>query len=93
MADTVNASIVTPFQTFEDPRVERTKQHQLLDSLGIAVCTLLSGGAGCQDMELLGKSKQAWLHTLLALPHGMPSHDTFGRVFARLHPQRFQQCF
>ena len=44
-------------------------------------------------MELFGKSKQAWLQTLLALPHGIPSHDTFGRVFARLHPQRFQACF
>src|SRR6516162_7082149 len=44
-------------------------------------------------MELFGKSKQAWLQTLLALPHGIPSHDTVGRVFARLHPQRFQACF
>ena len=44
-------------------------------------------------MDLFGKSKQAWLQTLLALPHGIPSHDTFGRVFARLHPQRFQACF
>jgi hypothetical protein len=44
-------------------------------------------------MELFGKSKQAWLQTFLALPHGIPSHDTFGRVFARLNPQRFQECF
>jgi predicted transposase YbfD/YdcC len=44
-------------------------------------------------MELFGKSKQAWLHTFLALPHGIPSHDTFGRVFARLNPQRFRECF
>src|SRR5919204_6371730 len=44
-------------------------------------------------MELFGKSKRAWLQTFLALPHGIPSHDTFGRVFARLHPQRFQECF
>jgi predicted transposase YbfD/YdcC len=44
-------------------------------------------------MELFGKSKRAWLHTFLALPHGIPSHDTFGRVFARLNPQRFQECF
>ena len=44
-------------------------------------------------MELVGKSQQAWLQTLLALPHGIPSHDTVGRVFARLHPQRFQACF
>jgi DDE_Tnp_1-associated len=93
MADMVNASIVEHFQTLEDPRIERTKKHPLLDILVIAVCTLLTGGEGFQDMELFGKSKQAWLQTFLALPHGIPSHDTFGRVFARLNPKRFQECF
>src|SRR5499427_3165002 len=93
MADMVNASIVEHFQTLQDPRMERTKKHPLLDILVIAVCTLLTGGEGFQDMELFGKSKRAWLQTFLALPHGIPSHDTFGRVFARLNPQRFQACF
>ena len=93
MADTVNASIVEHFQTLEDPRIERTKKHLLLDILIIAVCTLLTGGEGFQDMELFGKSKRQWLQTFLALPHGIPSHDTFGRVFARLNPTRFQECF
>ena len=93
MADTVNASIVEHFRTLEDPRIERTKKHNLLDILVIALCTLLSGGEGFQDMELFSKSTRAWLQTFLALPHGIPAHDTFGRVFARLHPQRFQECF
>jgi predicted transposase YbfD/YdcC len=93
MADTVNASIVEHFQTLEDPRIERTKKHLLLDILIIAVCTLLTGGEGFQDMELFGKSKRQWLQTFLALPHGIPSHDTFGRIFARLNPTRFQECF
>ena len=93
MADPVQASIVEHFQTLEDPRMERTKKHLLLDILVIALCTLLTGGEGFQDMELFGKSKHAWLHTFLALPHGIPSHDTFGRVFARLNPQRLQACF
>ena len=93
MADPGNASIVEHFQALEDPRIERTKKHQLLDILVIAVCSLLTGGEGFQDMELFGKSKHAWLQTFLALPHGIPSHDTFGRVFARLNPQRFQECF
>jgi hypothetical protein len=93
MAVTVNASIVEHFQTLEDPRIARTKKHNLLDILVIALCTLLTGGEGFQDMELFGKSKRAWLQTFLALPHGIPSHDTFGRVFARLQPERFQQCF
>jgi predicted transposase YbfD/YdcC len=93
MASPINASIVEHFQTLEDPRIERTKKHPLLDILVIALCTLLTGGEGFQDMELFGKSKQAWLQTFLTLPHGIPSHDTFGRVFARLNPQRFQECF
>ena len=66
MAATVNASIVEHFQTLEDPRMARTKKHNLLDILVIAVCTLLTGGEGFQDMELFGKSKQAWLQTALS---------------------------
>jgi predicted transposase YbfD/YdcC len=93
MADPVNASIVEHFQTLEDPRIERTKKHNLLAILVIAVCTFLIGGEGFQDMALFGQSKHTWLQTFLALPHGMPSHDTFGRVFARLNPQRFQAGF
>src|ERR687884_1779185 len=93
MSVPVNASIVEHFQTLEDPRIERTKKHPLLDILVIALCTLLTGGEGFQDMELCSKSKQVWLQTFLALPHGIPSHDTFGRVFARLNPQRFRECF
>ena len=67
MADPVNASIVEHFQTLEDPRIERTKKHNLLDILVIALCTLLTGGEGFQDMALFGQSKQAWLQTFLAL--------------------------
>ena len=93
MADPVNASIVTHFQSLEDPRIARTKKHPLLDMLVIALCTLLTGGEGFQDMELFGRSKRPWLQTFLHLPHGIPSHDTFGRVFARLNPRRFQECF
>jgi predicted transposase YbfD/YdcC len=93
MADPVNASIVEHFHALEDPRLERTKKHNLPDILVIAVCTLLTGGAGFRDMELFGQSKRSWLQTFLALPHGIPSHDTFGRVFARLNPQRFRECF
>jgi predicted transposase YbfD/YdcC len=93
MADPVNASIVEHFRALEDPRLERTKKHNLLDILVIAVCTLLTGGEGFRDMELFGQSQRSWLQTFLALPHGIPSHDTFGRVFARLNPQRFRECF
>jgi len=63
MADPVNASIVTHFQTLADPRIERTKKHQLLDILVIALCTLLTGGEGFQDMELrhCGSGVVDWL--------------------------------
>jgi predicted transposase YbfD/YdcC len=93
MAEPVHASIVEHFRTLEDPRIARTRKHHLLDILVIALCTLLTGGEGFHDMALFGKTKRAWLQTFLPLPHGIPSHDTFGRVFARLHPQRFQACF
>ena len=93
MSAAINASIVDHFHDLEDPRIERAKKHNLLDILVFAVCTLLTGGEGFQDMELFGKSKRHWLQTFLALPHGIPSHDTFGRVFARLNPQCFQACF
>jgi predicted transposase YbfD/YdcC len=93
MPTPMNASIVAHFEDLEDPRIERAKKHNLLDILVIALCTLLTGGEGFQDMELFGKSKLSWLQTFLALPNGIPSHDTFGRVFARLNPERFQRCF
>ena len=89
----INTSIVEHFRDLEDPRLDRAKKHYLLDILVTALCTLLTGGEGFQDMELFGKSKLSWLQTFLALPHGIPSHDTFGRVCARLNPQRFQECF
>ncbi len=53
----------------------------------------MGGGDGFQDMELFGKNKQAWLQQFLDLPNGIPSHDTFRRVFARLNPKRFHHCF
>lgn len=93
MPASLNASIVDHFQALEDPCIDQANKHRLLDILVLAVCTLLTGGEGFQEMELFGKRQLHWLQTFLALPNGMPSHDTFGRVFARLNPQRFQVCF
>ena len=61
MSAAINASIVDHFHDLEDPRIERAKKHNLLDILVFAVCTLLTGGEGFQDMELFGKSKRHWL--------------------------------
>src|SRR5437660_3822039 len=83
----------TYFGGIEDPRVERTKQHKLLDIIIIAICGVICGAEGWVNIEEFGKEKEAWLKTLLELPNGIPSHDTFGRVFARLDPVKFEACF
>jgi predicted transposase YbfD/YdcC len=81
------------FEAIEDPRVERTKHHQLIDIIIIAILGVLCGADGWVDIESFGKTKEMWLKTFLDLPNGIPSHDTFGRVFARINPQQFESCF
>ncbi|MGD9895045.1 MAG: ISAs1 family transposase [Dehalococcoidia bacterium] len=81
------------FASLPDPRIERSKRHSLLDILTIALCAVLCGADSWVDVELFGRAKEGWLRTFLALPNGIPSHDTFGRVFARLDPQQFERCF
>ena len=81
------------FATLADPRVERTKRHQLLVIITIALCAVICGADTWVDVEEFGHAKRTWLETFLVLPNGIPSHDTFGRVFARLNPEQFQACF
>ncbi len=81
------------FATLEDPRVDRTKHHQLLAIITIALCAVICGADTWVDVEEFGKAKRVWFETFLNLPNGIPSHDTFGRVFARLDPEQFQACF
>lgn len=87
------ASIDKHFANLEDPRVDRTKLHQLIDILVIAICAVICGADNWEEVQLFGEAKQAWFKTYLELPNGIPSHDTFWRVFARLDPQQFQQSF
>lgn len=86
-------SLENAFATVEDPRVERTKRHKLLDIIILAICGVICGAEGWVEIEEFGKAKKEWLKSLLELPNGIPSHDTFGRVFARLDPKRFEACF
>ena len=78
------------FRQVRDPRVERTKHHLLIDILIIAICAAICGADDRVSVALFGRAKQGWFKTFLALPNGIPSHDTFGRVFARLDPVEFQ---
>jgi hypothetical protein len=83
----------TLFRQVEDPRVERTKRHQLRDIIIIAICGVICGAQGWVEIEACGKAKEVWLTDLLKLPHGIPSHDTFGRVFALMDPKQFEASF
>src|SRR6267142_4624170 len=80
------------FANLTDPRLERTQRHGLLDIIILAVCATLGNADGWADIERFGKAKLDFFRTFLDLPHGIPSHDTFGRVFARLDPARLMAC-
>jgi predicted transposase YbfD/YdcC len=86
-------SLIEHFKDLSDPRVDRTKDHDLIDILIIAICCLLCEGDTFNDMEDFGHAKQAWFKTFLKLRNGIPSHDTFNRVFSALDPQAFLECF
>jgi DDE_Tnp_1-associated len=77
----------------QDHRSKRTLLHQLSDILTIAVLSVIAGGNGWEDMELYGLSKYDWLSTFLELPNGIPSPDTFRRVFEKIRPDEFARCF
>ena len=78
------------FSILRDPRIERTKRHQLLDIVTIALCALLCSADSFVEIEEFGLAKRQWFVTFLPLPNGIPSHDTFGRVFAALDPVESQ---
>src|SRR3989304_2993538 len=81
------------FGEVEDPRVERTKLHRLSDILVITLCAVICGADTWIEIQLFGQAKLDGLGPFLELPHGIPSHDTFGRVFARLNPEPLERCF
>ncbi len=81
------------FAQVEDPRMERTKRHRLQDIIILAICGVLCGAEGWVEIEEFGNAKAAFFTELLGLPNGIPSHDTFGRVFALLDPKQFEASF
>jgi predicted transposase YbfD/YdcC len=93
MSSMLSVSLIEHFSTLPDPRIERTKRHKLLDIIGIAICGVICGAEGWTDIEDYGHAKESWLRQFFELPNGIPSHDTIGRVLARLSPSAFQQRF
>jgi len=81
------------FGNIEDPRMDRTKHHSLTDIMAIAICATICGADGWVQVVEFGQCKDDWFKTFLDLPNGIPSHDTFGRVFSLLKPEDFEACF
>ncbi len=85
--------LLTCFDAIEEPRLAGKVEHRLIDILAITVCVVPAHAESFEDIELYGKHKEKWLLGFLALPNGIPSHDTFRRVFMLIDAQQFEACF
>ena len=87
------STVLKHFSSLEDPRIERKKLHSLEDIIFLTLCGVLSGCNDWDEIAEYGKEKEEWLKKYIELANGVPSHDTINRVFARLNPQKLQECF
>ncbi len=85
-------SISDFFSDLTEPR-ESNKRHKLIDVITIALCAVICGADTWEEIEEFGHAKAEWFGTFLELPHGIPAHDTFARIFASMDPKEFQQAF
>ena len=86
-------SMATHFESLPDPRINGKTEHKLLDIIVIAICGVICHADSWVSMAEFGRAKESWFREFLELPNGIPSHDTFNRVFSRLSPKGFQACF
>jgi predicted transposase YbfD/YdcC len=86
-------AVVRHFGGLNDPRRERGRLHNLCDMIAIALCAVICGAESWEDVAEYGRQKESWLKTFLRLPNGIPSHDTFNRLFRQLKATAFQACF
>ena len=95
MTSATQISLVEHFAEVKDPRARRRVQHYLIEIIIITICAVISGADDWVGVEKFGLAKEKWLKEKLKLklPHGIPSHDTFGNVFALLDPEQFQSSF
>ena len=88
-----SGSLLTHFESLDDPRTAYLVEHPLLDIVALTICAVICGAETWEEIEAYGHSKMTWLKTFLSLPNGIPSHDTIARVFALLEPTQLQECF
>jgi len=93
MSEDPSLSLFDSLGQVPDPRRERTKLHQLVDILVIAVCATICAAETWEEIAEFGQAKESWFRKFLALPNGIPSHDTFRRVFLLINPKKFQESF
>jgi predicted transposase YbfD/YdcC len=88
----VGSSIIGHFSLLTDPRILLKNKHKLIDIVVITVCATLAGADDWVEIACFGRVREDWFRTFLELPNGIPCHDTFGRVFARIEPEEFGKC-
>ena len=87
MSTEAGMSLLEQLKKVPDPRIERTRRHELMDMLVIALCAVICGADNWVDVVQFGKAKRAWFADFMKLPNGIASHDTFSRVFQQTHPR------
>jgi hypothetical protein len=93
MSEGVTGNLHAHLQGLDDKRRSAGKRHKLIDILAIAICGIICGADDWNGIEEYGQAKETWLKQFLELPHGIPSHDAFGRVFSWIDPAAFEQSF